>query len=84
MSQLRIYLLVVGLLGGLGARNVAAQAAPALPAVPGEVALVKLAMPVYSVLARSARVMGEVVVEVQVRSDGTVEAARLVTEHPVA
>ncbi len=64
------------------------QDTPAQNAEPAEttasgVALTKLFPVVYPPLARQARIMGDVVLRLQVRQDGTVQSAEVVTGHPI-
>lgn len=47
------------------------------------VVLVRPSPPVYPPLARQARIEGDVKVEVQVRQDGSVESAEVVSGHPM-
>lgn len=66
---------------GTAAQNVAAQA-PASDATPQAV-LTKLSPPVYPPLARQARIMGDVKVQVLIRKDGSVASAEVVSGHPM-
>jgi TonB family protein len=63
------------------AQNVAAQA-PAADATPQAV-LTKLSPPVYPLLARQARITGDVKVQVFIRKDGSVESAEVISGHPM-
>lgn len=47
----------------------------------GSVSITSLAKPTYPPLARSARVMGDVQLELKVRADGTVESAVVLSGH---
>src|SRR5450631_484934 len=47
------------------------------------ITLSKLSSPVYPALARQARIAGEVRVEVNIRKDGTVASAQLLSGHPM-
>jgi len=47
------------------------------------VALTRLFPPVYPPLARQARITGDVVVKLQIRADGSVESAQIVSGHPM-
>jgi len=48
-----------------------------------EVALTKLSQPVYPQLARQARIGGDVELRLEIRSDGSVESAVVVSGHPM-
>jgi TonB family protein len=58
---------------------------PATPASPSQTGavLVKLSPPVYPPLARVARIMGDVRINVHVRKDGSVESLELLSGHPM-
>src|SRR5271165_2326444 len=47
------------------------------------VVLTRWSPPVYSPLARMASVVGEVRVQVQIRQDGSIESAEVVSGHPM-
>jgi TonB family protein len=47
------------------------------------VVLTKLSAPIYPPLARQARISGDVVVQVSVRKDGSIESVELFDGHPV-
>jgi hypothetical protein len=49
----------------------------------GEVVLTKLAAPVYPQIARTAHIAGDLVLTVEVKQDGTVESAVLVSGPPL-
>jgi TonB family protein len=61
--------------------SVGAQSATSAPEV--GVVLTKLSPPVYPPLARQARIAGDVVVQVSVRKDGSVESIELFSGHPM-
>src|SRR5580700_9621289 len=63
------------------AQNIAAQT-PASDATP-QVVLTKLSPPVYPSLARQARIMGDVKVQVLIRKDGSVASAEVISGHPM-
>jgi TonB family protein len=65
-------------------RSAGAQSA-ASGGTPAEVGVVltKLYTPVYPPLARQARITGDVVVQVSVRKDGSVESIELFSGHPM-
>jgi TonB family protein len=48
-----------------------------------EVVLIKLAPPVYPPLARQARIMGDVKVQVLIHKDGSIESAEALSGHPI-
>jgi TonB family protein len=65
-----------------------AQGTPAQSAVSADaqqtgVVLVKLSPPVYPPLARQARIMGDVEIQLSIRKDGSVESAALLSGHPM-
>jgi TonB family protein len=62
--------------------TVAQDSATAAPQQTG-VVLVKLSPPLYPPLARQARIMGDVKIQVSIRKDGTVESAEVVSGHPI-
>jgi TonB family protein len=47
------------------------------------VVLVKLSPPAYPPLARQARIMGDVEIQLSIRKDGSVESAALLSGHPM-
>jgi TonB family protein len=47
------------------------------------VVMTKLSPPVYPPLARQARIMGEVKIDLRIRQDGSVESAALFSGHPM-
>jgi TonB family protein len=49
----------------------------------GRVEIVSLQNPVYPPLARQARITGEVELKLQIRKDGTMESATVVSGHPM-
>jgi TonB family protein len=49
----------------------------------GNVSLTKLLQPIYPPLAKQARIAGDVVVEIQVRKDGSVESTQVISGHPL-
>jgi len=49
----------------------------------GSVALVKLGQPIYPAIARTAHILGDVVVSVGVRQDGTIASADVVSGPPL-
>ncbi len=73
--------------------TIACFIAPANPAntqeVPGsdsrlsEVVLTKLSSPIYPQLARMARIVGDVKIQVQIRRDGSIASADAVSGHPM-
>ncbi|MBI3477919.1 MAG: TonB family protein [Acidobacteria bacterium] len=63
--------------------HLAAQPSETLDRTAGVAELTNLAAPIYPPLARQARITGDVDVTVVVRSDGTVESARLLNGHPM-
>jgi TonB family protein len=64
-------------------RNALAQA-PAPPKSPQpEVILTKLSPPIFPRLALQARIIGEVLVQVGIRKDGSVASVELVSGHPM-
>jgi TonB family protein len=73
----------------LGAWSVAlvgtavAQSAAAPDTPQPRIALLTLYPPVYPPLARQARILGDVKIEVHVRKDGTVDSAEVVSGHPM-
>ncbi|MGA8764710.1 MAG: energy transducer TonB [Candidatus Sulfotelmatobacter sp.] len=48
-----------------------------------EVALLNLYPPVYPPLARQARIMGDVKIQLEIRQDGTVASAQVFSGHPM-
>ena len=48
-----------------------------------EITVVKLVDPVYPPLARQAGIFGDVEIELQLRSDGTVTSVKAVSGHPL-
>ena len=53
------------------------------PSQQGQVVLSKLSPPVFPPLARVARVLGDVEIALQIRQDGSVESAEVVSGHPL-
>ena len=49
----------------------------------GEVAVVSLFRPIYPPLARQASITGDVVVKLEIRSDGSLQSAAVVSGHPM-
>lgn len=49
----------------------------------GEVALIRLSPPIYPPLARQALVMSDVQLQVQIRPDGTLDSAEVISGHPM-
>jgi len=49
----------------------------------GDVVLIKLTQPIYPPLARQTRITGDVELTIEVRKDGTVQSAVVVSGHPV-
>jgi TonB family protein len=49
----------------------------------GDVVLIKLTQPIYPPLARQARIAGDVELTIEVRKDGTVQSAVVVSGHPL-
>jgi TonB family protein len=60
-----------------------AQSTPSAGTPETGVILTKLSPPVYPPLARQARIMGDVKVQIQVRKDGGVESVELLSRHPI-
>jgi len=65
-------------------------AAPGSPAqsstsaqIQESVVLTKLFPPIYPPLARQTRIAGDVVIEIQIRKDGSVESTKVVSGHPL-
>jgi protein TonB len=71
------------LAGGPALGASSAQTARGVPATASGVSLTLLASPGYPMIARSARVAGDVVVEISIRMNGSVEAARAVSGPPL-
>jgi TonB family protein len=65
------------------AQNAFPQAMAPAEAQQTGVVLTKLSPPVYPPLARQARIMGDVKVQVSIRKDGTVESAELISGNPI-
>lgn len=65
------------------AQDAPAQATASADAQQTGAVLVKLSPPVYPPLARQARIMGYVEVQVLIRQDGSVESAEVVSGHPI-
>jgi hypothetical protein len=61
----------------------AAQSSDSTGTSQGEVVLTKLFTPVYPVLARQARIAGDVVLKVGIRRDGSVESVKPISGHPL-
>jgi TonB family protein len=55
------------------------QAAPGVTTPDTRVALTNLSSPVYPPLARQARIMGDVTIQIHIRKDGKVESAEVVS-----
>jgi TonB family protein len=53
------------------------------PGVSNGVTIVSLKDPIYPPLARQARITGEVAVELEIRRDGSVQSASVVSGHPM-
>jgi TonB family protein len=49
----------------------------------GDVVLTKLSQPIYPPLARQTRITGDVELKIEVRKDGTVQSAVVVSGHPL-
>jgi TonB family protein len=49
----------------------------------GDVVLIKLTQPIYPPLARQVRITGDVELTIEVRKDGTVQSAVVVSGHPL-
>lgn len=63
--------------------NVLAQAPTRPETLQSEVALTRLSPVIFPPLARMANIVGEVKVQVEVRTDGSVASAELVSGHPM-
>jgi hypothetical protein len=74
--------LAVCILTGTASKSLAQNAATSSNPPPDDVVLIKLSPPVYPVIARVARIQGEVDLNVTVRQDGAV-AAEVVSGPPV-
>ena len=60
-----------------------AQTDAPVPAAAAGVLLVKLSPPVYPRLARQARIMGDVRIQLAIRRDGSIESSEVVSGHPL-
>jgi TonB family protein len=69
----------------LTAPHTLAQDPAATPAPPPQTSavLVKLSPPIYPPLARVARIMGDVKLQLLIRKDGSVESAEVISGHPM-
>ncbi len=65
------------------AQDEPAQAASSPETPEAEVVLTKLSPPLYPPLARQARIMGEVKIQMLIRKDGSVESAEVISGHPM-
>jgi TonB family protein len=63
--------------------TVFAQTDAPVPAAAAGVLLVKLSAPVYPRLARQARIMGDVRIQLAIRRDGSIESSEVVSGHPL-
>jgi outer membrane biosynthesis protein TonB len=63
--------------------TVFAQTDAPFPAAAAGVLLVKLSPPVYPPLARQARIMGDVRIQLAIRRDGSIESSEVVSGHPL-
>ena len=63
--------------------TVFAQTDAPVPAAAAGVFLVKLSPPVYPPLARQARIMGDVRIQLAIRRDGSIESSEGVSGHPL-
>jgi TonB family protein len=72
---------VAGFPGAIGAGP--AQSASSADPAQGAVVLVRLSPPIYPPIAASARVSGDVEVNIRVRPDGSVESATIVSGPPL-
>lgn len=63
--------------------TVFAQTDAPVPAAAAGVLLVKLSPPVYPPLARQARIMADVRIQLAIRRDGSVESSEVVSGHPL-
>jgi TonB family protein len=80
-----LFVCAIGAIGVFVATTQSMFAQEAEPAVAPQtgVVLVKLAPPIYPPLARQARIMGDVKIQLTVRQDGSVETAELFSGHPM-
>jgi outer membrane biosynthesis protein TonB len=60
-----------------------AQTSPPTKASKGNVVVVSLFRPIYPPLARQAGITGEVVVKLEIRNDGSLQSAAVVSGHPM-
>jgi TonB family protein len=60
-----------------------AQNTPGSNSEADEVVLTKLSSPIYPPLARQARIAGDVKIQLQIRRDGSVASAEVVSGHPI-
>jgi TonB family protein len=63
--------------------TVFAQTDAPVPGAAAGVLLVKLSPPVYPPLARQARIMGDVRIQLAIRRDGSIESSEVVSGHPL-
>src|ERR1700734_3848159 len=83
LSSLTLLLAAMAVCFFVAVENAPAQGTTGSVAPQGEIVLNKLSPPAYPPLARQARIGGDVKIQLEIRLDGSVASAKVISGHPM-